>query len=399
MDFKKANKYIERMIFDGEIYNYYGRTQEKYKDMVGYFSEYFDTSRMNCSDVYNFLYNKEDETHRIYRSNLLEKLSSEGATYIAEYMSKFDENNGQSLMERDFNSTDARQFFRTMVKAMLWLSFFNRRSNNQITTVEDDFVLIDKYKANKKGNLYFRGQSDFSWQLKPSLLRGFNCSELDGCVIDNNKLFEIYDKTNLIKKYNDNISDKIIRSGSDIDYDFLSFMQHAVSYSPLIDFTSDIEVAYKFALNKNNPNTYLQKDSSIFVLEMEKSNNNNDVSDFNIKYLEKKIKPGSIMHIIDSFGKDQSLDFTTITKIRTLLTPKFKIFDRKTNDRMKYQKGKFVLFYDYVSVRGNVYYMLNNQMILFKHKILASQKDSILSSIGPDLNNSYLMNPYQIFND
>ena len=67
MDFKKANKYIERMIFDGEIYNYYGRTQEKYKDMVGYFSEYFDTSRMNCSDVYNFLYNKEDETHRIYR--------------------------------------------------------------------------------------------------------------------------------------------------------------------------------------------------------------------------------------------------------------------------------------------------------------------------------------------
>ena len=393
---------LNEQVFKGNAFDFDEKTRELYKNRLDYFNEFFDTSRLSASDVYNFIFNKEEELHTFFKNMIITFLHMD-LNDINETFEKYNSVDGKNKFIIDFNKNELpfRQFYRNFVKGILWLSFYTPMANNQ--TTDDDFskddIQIIKYYREKNINGFYRGQSNFEWQLKPSLLRGYDFKSNDGRVIDLDVLYDIYHDVGLIDKYNNTVGNKRIKSGKDIDYEFLSFMQHAVSYSPLIDFTGKIDVAYKFALQKSSPNTYLQNSSAVFILSFEHTGMIEDLSKINIIYLNKKIKPGTIMQVIDSNGTIKRLDFTTISKIQNQLRPKFAHFESKTNDRMKYQDGKFILFYDYVAVKGNVYYMLNKQMHLTKRKIRPSKKDKILSAIDGDLNISYLMNPYQVFND
>ena len=55
-----------------------------------------------------------------------------------------------------------------------------------------------------------------------------------------------------------------------IDYLFLSFMQHACSYSPFIDFTKSNIIGLSFALsNPNFFNDFTNKNSSLFIVSID----------------------------------------------------------------------------------------------------------------------------------
>ena len=126
----------------------------------------------------------------------------------------------------------------------------------------NSMVLID----GDNQELWYRGQSNYEWGLLPSFYRNFPYGrKYIPLTIDERYLQKDYFEKGLMPKYMD-IFDKTNK----IDYDFLAFMQHAVSYSPLIDFTQDSTIAVSFALsNTNSFNDYQNKDSAIFKLYLE----------------------------------------------------------------------------------------------------------------------------------
>ena len=93
----------------------------------------------------------------------------------------------------------------------------------------------------KRKEKWYRGQSNFKWDLIPSFFRGINKKGVT--QIDLNRIYDDYSDFGLIDKAAQTIG------YSRIDYNFLSFMQHAVSFSPLIDFTSDPVVATVMGLS------------------------------------------------------------------------------------------------------------------------------------------------------
>lgn len=222
-------------------------------------------------------------------------------------------------------------------------------------------------------------------------------------------MFKIYSEAGIISKYNKVFDEKVLKP-NDINYSFLSFMQHSISYSPLIDFTKDYKIACSFVISVNSINTYLQKDSCVFILDANGVDyslvkNDNDINEvnkiignLNIRLFNKKIKPGTKMYV-DNMGTLVEVDFTSLKKIKDNLTPRFKIINSMTNDRMKYQKGCFILFYDYVSVNGNILYEWVEEFAYYKHRIKIADKNIILQKLDGYYNQSDLLNPYQIFND
>ena len=368
---------------------------------------FFETSRLNADIVYDFIFKEEYESNISARIGLIKTLHLDDDT-IEEYFLKYSKNVIQG--KREFSSlfypkenNTFRTFYRNFVDAMLIYDFSQNIVISSQNDYDNEIDFLNSF-ANNNETFYFRGQSDFGWGLKPSLFRDFKFDKDYGQFIDNNWLLDIYQKTGLLDKYSSFLNyDNIIKSNP-IDYNFLSFMQHAISYSPLIDFTNDINIAYRFALMRNNPNHYLYKDSSIYILKPTKNTeivSDDIIKQYTITNFSKKIKPGTLMIAKDINSKPHPIDFTTIEKIREHLRPKYIILDKSTNDRMKYQKGKFILFYDYVSINGNVYYLLNNDLNLIKHKVHIDDKDEIIKHLDSinGMSNSNLMDPYQIFND
>ncbi|MGI6782352.1 MAG: FRG domain-containing protein [Acholeplasmataceae bacterium] len=404
---------LENKIFNGLGLESFSKGNEKliielYKTKNDFFDIFFDISYMSANQVYDFIF--FDQEHKHIRESLLSILDLDKKTNY-DYFHQYTLNNAKKEFIEIFNksSIDFRRLYREFVKAMIWLELMPKNDDKTYLVAENELDYID-YRDKTENNSYYRGQANYNWSLSPSLLRGFYYEKNDGCVIDISRLYVIYRKTGLIDKYNKTMGSKKIGNCKDIDYDFLSFMQHSISFSPLIDFTSNIKIAYKFALQKSTPNDYLLNDSAVFTLDLgdkgDLINNREEekriINDFKIIFLNKKIKPGSLMWVNESSGRFILLSFRTIKDIIYYLTPKFSIFERETNDRMRYQKGKFILFYDYVSVNGNMWHTLNKGLRLIKRRIPIGSKDAIIDKIdaeNPELKNSNLMNPYQIFKD
>lgn len=257
---------------------------------------------------------------------------------------------------------------------------------------------------------YYRGQSNYSWGLIPSFFRNYNFkTKNDGEIVDIKKMYLKYDEAGLINKYNETIAIKEIKDSKDLDYNFISYMQHSVSYSPLIDITSKFEIGVQFALgNKADINSYYGDDSALFAIYNSSIDISRDISTddilqnhFKVTILKGKIRPGTIMIVDNSIGLPESLDFTTIKQIIKHLTPKYAILDNVKNDRMKYQHGKFILFYDYVLVNQQIMFALNKDFKAAKLKISTSKKNKIYKKVNdkyPQYNMDYLMNPYDYFN-
>ncbi|MBO4623365.1 MAG: FRG domain-containing protein [Bacilli bacterium] len=110
-------------------------------------------------------------------------------------------------------------------------------------TIDDLIELNEDIRElhNKKDNTYYRGHRDYTYSLLPSIYR--NLKEYNGKKIDKDELFNIYKNRNIIKKYDD------VFGFTEINYDFCSFIQHSISFSPFLDFTEDLKIALSFACN------------------------------------------------------------------------------------------------------------------------------------------------------
>ena len=255
----------------------------------------------------------------------------------------------------------------------------------------------------KSNELYiYRGQSDYTWRLIPSMFRNLR----ENVLIDKRFMFIKYKNLHLSDKYKNIVDNKY-----DINYDFLSFMQHSCAYSPFIDFTHSKIVGISFSLsNKNSFNDFHNKPSGLFIVVVDKKyllNKKEDIDNFinneyKITYLNRNtIGFGEPISYYDN-GEYKQITFTTFETLIEVLTPKYKILDLPINDRMKYQQGLFIVFYDCISINGEIFYELNKEFKFVNLKIKVSDKDKFLPKIYKDYrfyDPEHLMNPYLYFNE
>ena len=83
-------------------------------------------------------------------------------------------------------------------------------------------------------------------------------------------------------KYNSTIAINNITNYQMIDYNFISYMQHSVSFSPLLDITTKSEIGLQFALNTgSNREQYDNIASSLFYITSDKNiiNKENEINE------------------------------------------------------------------------------------------------------------------------
>lgn len=261
-----------------------------------------------------------------------------------------------------------------------------------IVSYEDfsNFVL-----QNKNHNMLYRGHVNSEYELIPSFYRNLRKNE----TFDISKILEIYEKENLIEKYN-NVLDKNVTSmlpPNEI-VDFFTYMQHSISYSPLLDLTDKIEIEAIFAnyfYANTNFNDYRNNDSCIICI-----NDNFDfdninkaessfINDYCIQVIDKKLDYKS--KIFDKYLWELSIED---------LETKFLYLNRQTNDRMKYQHGYFIVMYHGVIINGKLLLENKNTNRITKYVINKSIKSKICEKIIKDnmkYDYNYLMNPYLFF--
>lgn len=314
------------------------------------------------------------------------------------------------------NNLNHLKILKDFTKCLFAFAIIDTKASNGVflqkkILVENDF---DKIMVEQKNNFcYFRGQSNYNWGIIPSIFRNhiFRCrKKSDGDYVDLHLLYEKYEESDLIQKYNDTIAKDTISSYNDLSLDFIAYMQHSLAYSPLIDITTKMEISSQFALgNKEQVNSFLGEDSIIFSFEVLNLNNHlisgdneNELKNinFNVKILNKKIIPGTIMQVEDTSGKTHNLDFTTLRSTIINLRPKFKIIDKVYNDRMRYQHGRFILFYDYTIFNDRILFHLNPDLNIITYKLEKKHKKSLyklINKLYPQYNMDYLMAPYDYF--
>ena len=309
-----------------------------------------------------------------------------------------------NVIDLKYDSKDEKDFSKVLlliIKCVLVSIYNKHKGNENIKYDVDDFPETPAFSKERKLYIY-RGQSDHDWKLVPTMLRNLD----DNVEVNINYLEKRYSQLQLKNKY-----DSIWPSKKIIDYDFISFMQHACSYSPLIDFTKSHIVGMTFALsNQNIFNDFYSKDGGYHIVEVDEAqvlNTKEDIdrflqNDFKIINISSsKIYLGSKIQY-ESNGKKEELEIISISRLINLLTPKYKILDLYTNDRMKYQQGMFVVFYDCICIKGKIMYEFNHT---FNHKKLSISKTrkktllDLIYSTYPYYTLSHLMEPYIYFNE
>ena len=250
---------------------------------------------------------------------------------------------------------------------------------------------------NKNTYLLYRGQVNSNYELIPSFYRNLKKNE----IFNISKILEIYEKENLIEKYN-KIFDKNITSMAKPNeiIDFFTYMQHSISYSPLLDLTDKIEIAAVFAnyfYANTNFNDYRNNDSCIICINENFDFNNIDniessfINDYCVQIIDKKLNYKSKI-----FNK--YLWELTIEDLET----RFLYLNRQTNDRMKYQHGYFLAIFHGVIINGNLLSENNKKnnnritkYVINKNIKLEICEEIIKNNIQYDYN--YLMNPYLFF--
>lgn len=336
------------------------------KDVLSFFKDNFD-------DIYAImgrLFHEHEQTKK--RLNDL----------YDDYLSYIESDWFDSINSKNLKTYQKRMIVATMIYLIL----------EKDLTIDD--LPIDYYYLEKNnGKYWYRGQSDYQWHLMPSMFRNLGNVFTNETRINTKTIEQIYFDNGIIDKWNR------IFSTSKIDYRFLSYMQHAISYSPLLDFTSDFPVALSFSLsNRGSINDFAYKDASIYQIEV-RNNQTSDVNtqimpnDFYIDFVPNKYVIGTPI-----LGRSMK----TYSDIIKALTPEFVMIDSETNDRMRYQKGRFLFFYNYLSFQGTIFTWLNKDLHVTKYRIKKDEKNSWCDELRkncPYLMVDKMMNPYNYFSD
>ena len=273
------------------------------------------------------------------------------------------------------------------IQNMLLASLFVYDIGDEISDLAPDNVIANTKDANIR---YYRGLSDYNYGVLPTMFR--NVNPPSNGVIDFSYIYDAYKKANLETRYADRIGNV-----NDV-YSYCAFMQHAREFSPLLDFTEEKNIAISFATSSvNDYNSYLSKDAAVLEINIPENMVVTDTSTCN-----------SLIKSIDIFKcKNKKLSYNTLIrgKLLSLCTAKdFEaqayLIDLKTNDRMRYQKGCFLLFTKAVITSEDVLIPAGLSTCITKHKIEKSNKKKLYEGIEKDkhwLDVDHLMNPYKYF--
>ena len=233
---------------------------------------------------------------------------------------------------------------------------------------------------------YFRGISNAKFDLVPSIFRNLKNNE----IYNLEKLIYLYENNGLKNKYK-NVYKKVNLKSNKSIIDFFSYMQHSVSYSPFLDLTDSIIIASVFANHFTmNFNDYSNNDSAIYLIPKKLMNNGkfNFKEDYSVQVIGDKLKITDL--IFRKHLWNVSLDD---------LKTKFYHINRKTNDRMKYQHGSFMVPYHAVIINGHMVMDTDSNKFI-KIVIDKSKKLGLYNSVinkHPYLDYDYLMDPYIYF--
>lgn len=247
--------------------------------------------------------------------------------------------------------------------------------------------LLDKKSIGK----YYRGESDFSYKLLPSIYRNYEVKSY-GSTINYSILGRLYYDCGLIDKYYKIFKSKVI------DYEFCSFMQHSKAYSPFIDLTENINIALSFAThNTGGINKYLTTEGAIYEFEFK-----NNI--FSTTMEENTVS----IRDIDIFVVEGRLHISAIVRKKILCKCTFEdfniekhVFVQQGNDRMKYQNGAFLYLNRCVIVNG-ILLMPISEGTITKYKIPVEKKKQIYKHICETqkyYDFDHLMDPYKYFDE
>ena len=180
----------------------------------------------------------------------------------------------------------------------------------------------------KSNELYiYRGQSDYTWLLIPSMFRNLR----ENVLIDKRFMLIKYKNLHLSDKYKNILDNKY-----DINYDFLPFMHRSCAYIPFIDFTHFKIFGISFSLsNKNSFNDFHNKPSGLFIVVVDKNYllyKKEDIDNFNnneykITYLNRNTIGFDEPNSYYDNGEYKQITFTTFETLIKVLTPKYKILE------------------------------------------------------------------------
>lgn len=359
---KVINNYLDAHSNLGSLFNEQTNTVEVYSFYQRNFNTIFST-------MGHLFY--EDLEYR----NRLNDLYSDYLNYVEKEL-------GNSIEKRQLKLYQRKMIVATMIHILIGKDY----------TVDDYPVDLLNLEKND-GKHWYRGQSDYNWHLTPSMFRNLGNVFSKETAINKQTIEDIYAKNGMLDKW------RTVFKTSRIDYKFLSYMQHSIAYSPLLDFTSDFPTALSFALsNRSDINSFAYKDSSVFQIEV--TDNNRLIADFEdlpynsyINFLPEKYAIGTSI-----LGKPMH----TYDDIIKALTPEFVMIDTVSNDRMKYQNGRFIFFYNYLSLQGTVCTWLNKDLHVTKYRIRKDEKNHWCDKLRRDypyLMVDKMMDPYSYFSD
>lgn len=314
------------------------------------------------------------------------------------------------------------EFALTLLRLAFMIKINNAKSDLQrghfLVNRSISYSSFDKPPRSESENTpyieWFRGQTDYSWGLLPSFFRGLDAK--NDLYVDASYICHAYNKNgrNLEQEYLTHIG-----GGVNNLYEMMAFMQHATSCSPLLDFTRDYHIASSFAVsNYDRIHDFNAKDASIYVLETnaqkiihQEKEINDCLKDYWVLYSKNPIVLGKRMSFLkvdqqgQPMGQREEKTVWTFQAVLDLLKPSFYLIDIPTNDRMKFQKGTFILFTHFLMIGQQIFYNLNPNLYLWKVKIRADnighhKKTAILDDIrqrNRQYQMEYLLDPYSFF--
>lgn len=274
-------------------------------------------------------------------------------------------------------------------------------------------IEYDKFKPEEldsEGYYAYRGQSNAEWRISPSMLRGLN----KDIAVDDNYYFYLLKEDEKEERYNDLIKH---RGTLDNKYYKYAFMQHAASFSPLIDLTGEFLIATSFALsNVSNANEFREHNSVVFQINIPNSSktiikNPREARNFLKNEFEMKVISSShfklgkeymLIKKVDVGDSKVTIKYDSIIDFINALIPKYKVINIKTNDRMKYQDGSFICFYGCLCLKTYICYELCEGLKITKIIIPKNKKRKILNDIYKnhrEFDLEHLMDPYKYFNE
>lgn len=364
---------------DNEYFNFILKLiEEKIKDYYKKNNDYTEVFKFDYSKKYA----KEFYSNQFNHNSFIEFLNNilyEDEEFVKKYLSNSEQFYIENNIDRILSSID------NPIKNKLVVSTLIFKISPEKKYVDENILEI-KNQNGFEG--YYRGQSDYRWNLTPSYFRGLKNDK----YVDVNELYNTYYNEGLLTKWKN-----IFRKDEKITIEFLSFMQHAISFSPFIDFTKDIDIALAFALkNRMSLNEFYNNDSSVFSLKIneknpEKINDKNDLilDDFYINYISKYNIGSDINHKkVECFSD-----------IIDELTPKYYFITNQNSDRMKRQNGQLLFFYNFTCVGGYIFPNLNHDLRIKKYIIKKENKKELYKNIQEDnsLALESLLDPYLCF--